>query len=93
MADDLKPLKPNDEVYIKSLDALGKVVRVRPGDIGEPEEQRLYEVQIETKYFSRTDLELDTTRDDIEKRKKVEKTVLTLRDSRIVSLIFPILSD
>ncbi len=70
MGDALKPLKPNDEVYIKSLNAHGKVVRVRPGDIGEPEEERFYEIQVEMKYFCRTDLELDTTKADMEERRK-----------------------
>ena len=71
MADDLKPLQPHDEVYIKPLGAYGRVVRVRPGDIREPEEQRLYEVQAASIYFRRTDLEIGTTKDDIEKRKKI----------------------
>src|SRR6202171_1444937 len=71
MADVLKPLQPNDEVYIKPLGAYGRVVRVRRGDIREQEEQWLYEVQAATIYFRRTDLELDITKDDIEKRTKV----------------------
>lgn len=69
MADELKPLKPKDEVYIKSLNMLGSVLRVRPGDVREPEKDRLYEVQI-TCYFSRTDLELDDSEAEREKRER-----------------------
>ena len=67
MPDELKPLKPKDEVYIKSLSMLGSVLRVRPGDVREPEKDRLYEVQI-TRYFRRTDLELDDREAEREKR-------------------------
>ena len=57
MEDELKALKPNDEVYIKSWDVMGKVVRARPGDINEPQAEKLYQVQI-VRYFERIDLEL-----------------------------------
>lgn len=67
MPDELKPLKPKDEVYIKSLSMLGSVLRVRPGDVREPEKDRLYEVQF-TRYFRRTDLELDDREAERQKR-------------------------
>lgn len=53
----LKPLNPDDEVYIRRLNMYGKVMRVRPGDRDEPEHERLYTIQI-TQFFRRTDLEL-----------------------------------
>ncbi len=67
MAEEMKPLMQNAEVYIKSLDMIGRVMRVRPGDVGEPEQDKLYEVQI-TRYFRRTDLELDDPEAERKKR-------------------------
>jgi hypothetical protein len=63
MRQDMKPPNKDDEVYLKSLNMLGKVLRVRPGDVREPEEEKLYEVQIK-QYFPRTDLELDDVGDN-----------------------------
>lgn len=60
MANDRSPLKPNDEVYIRSMKTLGRVLRPLPGSTDEPEQQRFYEIQV-TKYFLRSDLELDDT--------------------------------
>jgi hypothetical protein len=52
----MRSLNKDEQVHVKSLGVPGKVLRVRPGDIGEPEEQRLYEVQM-TRYFRRADLD------------------------------------
>jgi hypothetical protein len=65
--DELKPLKKNDEVLVKSLNRYGKVVHVVPGD--ESEAERAYRVQI-TSFFRRFDLELY---DPIAEREKDEK--------------------
>jgi hypothetical protein len=67
LAEELVPLNPNDEVYIKSLNMLGKVQCVRLGDIREPEKERLYEVQIR-RFIKREDLELYNPRVAREKR-------------------------
>src|SRR6267378_1279083 len=71
----MDPLKPNDEVYIKSLGMYGRVLRPRPGDVGEPEDEKCYEIQI-TRYFLRTDLELYDPAAERAKREKAlqEKT-------------------
>jgi len=60
LANEMAPLKPNDEVYIRSIKTLGKVLRLLPDSTHDSEEQRFYEVQV-TKYFLRSDLELDDT--------------------------------
>lgn len=44
--DPMKPLNPNDEVYIKSLGMIGKVLRVRSADAREAEQDKFYEIQI-----------------------------------------------
>jgi hypothetical protein len=71
----MEPLKPNDEVFIKSLTLYGKVLRARPGDAREQEEMRNYEVQI-TRYFGRTDLEPYDPKAERENREQLlrEKT-------------------
>jgi hypothetical protein len=52
----MRSLNEHDQVYVKSLGVLGKVLGLRPGSTKDPEEEKLYEVQI-TQYFRRTDLE------------------------------------
>jgi hypothetical protein len=56
----MPPLKPNPEVYMRSIKTLDRVWRLLPGSIHEPEELRFYEVQITT-YIPRSDLELGDT--------------------------------
>ena len=55
MEEEVVTLKPNDEVYIKSLKLYGKVLRLGPAD--ESVGERPYKVQITT-YCRRSDLEL-----------------------------------
>lgn len=52
----MRPLSKDEQVYVKSLGMPGRVLRLRPGDTGEPEGQKHYEVQI-TRWFRRDDLE------------------------------------
>jgi hypothetical protein len=65
----MNSLNPNDEVYVKPLGVLGKVVQVRASDLREPEEDRYYEIQI-TQYFHRTNLENGDVRGQIEQRRR-----------------------
>ncbi len=65
----MQPLKPNDDVFIKSWEVCGKVLRARPGDAKETEDKRHYEVQI-TQYFSRTELEHYDPKAERENREK-----------------------
>lgn len=60
-------LKPNDKVFVPSLGVNAKVLHVR--DVTIPEENSIYEVQI-SKYFRRSDLELDDSHARVEKRKQ-----------------------
>lgn len=74
----MEPLKPNDEVHIRSLAMYGKVLRPRPGDVREPEEEKCYEIQI-TRYFRRTDLELyDPAAERANREKSLRETTARL---------------
>ena len=77
----MNPLKPKDEVYIKSLNMIGTVLRARPGDKNEAEEFRgISEIQI-TRYFLRTDLELDDTNEQMQKR----QAAIKVKEARLES--------
>ena len=60
----MEPLKKGDEVYIKKWNAIGTILFARPANIHEPEEDGYYKVQVEPTFFSRDELELDTTEAD-----------------------------
>jgi hypothetical protein len=68
MTEKMKPLKKDDEVYIKKWGALGTVLHARPANIHEPEEDGYYEIQVNPTYFRRDELELDTTKADNQAR-------------------------
>lgn len=70
MAEELKPLKKGDAVYIKSWNVTGTVVHARPA---ETEDDGIYKVEVKPHFFRRSDLRLDTTLADREKRRQTIK--------------------
>lgn len=75
------PLNPNDKVYVKYLRMCGTVLRVRPGDVRESEEERCYEIQI-TRYFRRTDLELYDPEAEAKREKSLQERTARLQAAR-----------
>jgi hypothetical protein len=79
MSQQLEPLKQNDEVFIKSLEVVGKVIQVCPDGDDEP----FYRVEI-TRYFRRADLELIDREAEQKKRKQeVQEKLARMEAARI----------
>jgi hypothetical protein len=77
MNEQLKPLEPGDEVYIRGLEMFGKVLNPHKATANEPDEERLYTIQI-TRHFRRADLvlydkEVEREKRDATRRKKMER--------------------
>jgi hypothetical protein len=76
------PLNPNDKVRIRNLNMYGTVLRMRPGDVREPEEEKCYEIQI-ARYFRRTDLELyDPEAEKAKREKSLQEKTARLEAAR-----------
>lgn len=79
MSEQFGPLKQNDEVFIKSLQLVGKVVRVCPDGDEEP----FYKVEIQ-RYFRRDDLEhIDREAERKKRRQEVDEKVARVEAARI----------
>lgn len=63
----MNPLKIGDNVFIRPLGWRGRVLQTRSAEA--PEENSIYEVQI-TRYFRRSNLELDDSQAKAAKRKQ-----------------------
>jgi len=86
MAERADVLKKGDEVYIKPWKAYGKVVHAKPVSAGEPEDDGIYKVQVDPRFFRRSDLELDTTEADKAEREQRLAEKIARKDAAFTAL-------